>query len=62
MEYPFDCNYLFLTSLEYALTKFVPVCKGILRTIWDLVVDETYMEDPVALPIDALVIDLIKDE
>jgi hypothetical protein len=40
----------------------VPLCKGISGTIGNLVVDETYEENLVAFPIDALVIDLTKEE
>jgi hypothetical protein len=49
-------------SLEYAATKFVPLCKRISGTIGNLVVDETYQEAPIAFPIDALVIDLTKED
>jgi transposase len=61
-KYPVNCCKLFLTSLEYAATKFVPLCKVISGTIGNLVVDGTYQEDPVAFPIDALVIDLTKED
>ena len=57
-----NCHKLFLTTLEYAATKFVPLCEGILGTIGNLVVNVTYEEDPVAFPIDALVIDLTKED
>jgi transposase len=61
-KYPVNCYKLFLTSLEYAATKSVPLCKGISGTIGNLVVDGTYQEDPVAFPIEALVIDLTKED
>jgi hypothetical protein len=60
-KYPVNCYKLFLTSLEYAATKFVPLCEGISGTIGNLVVNGTYEEDPVAFPIYALVIDLTKE-
>jgi transposase len=62
-KYPVSCYKLFLTSLEYAATKkFMPLCEGISGTIGNLVVDGTYKEDPVAFPIDTLVIDLTKED
>jgi hypothetical protein len=48
-----DCDKLFLTSLKYAATKFVPLCEGILDMIRD---QGTYKEDPVAFLIDLLVV------
>jgi hypothetical protein len=56
-----NCYKLFLTSLEYAVTKFVLLCKGISGTIGNLVVDGTYQEDPVEFPIDTLLIDFTKE-
>jgi transposase len=51
-KYPVNSYKLFLMSLEYAATKFVPLCEGISGTIGNLIVDGTYQEDPVAFPID----------
>jgi hypothetical protein len=61
-KYPVNCCKLFLTSLEYAATKFMPLCEGIPGTIGNLVVDRTYEELPVAFSIEALVIGLTKEE
>jgi hypothetical protein len=59
---PVNCYKLFLTSFEYAATKFEPLCEGISGTIGNLVVDGTYNEDLIAFPIDTLVIDLTKED
>jgi hypothetical protein len=53
-----NCNKLSWTSLDFAATKFIPLCDGISGTIGTLVVDVHYVEDAVAFPIDALVVDL----
>jgi hypothetical protein len=55
-----DCSKLFRMSLDFAATKFVPLCDGISGMIGTLVVDGDYIEDAVAFPIDALVVDLSK--
>jgi hypothetical protein len=55
-----DCSKHFGTRLDFAATKFVPLCDGISGTIGALVVDRDYVEDAVAFPIDALVVDLSK--
>jgi hypothetical protein len=47
-----DCSKLLRTSLDFAATKFVPLCDGISGTIGTLVVDGDYVEDAVAFPID----------
>jgi hypothetical protein len=44
--------------LDFAATKFIPLCDGISGTIGTLVVDADYVEDIVSFPIDALVVDL----
>jgi hypothetical protein len=49
-----------MRALNFAATKFIPLCEGISGTIGTLVVDGDYEEDPDAFPIDALVVDLFK--
>ena len=55
---PVDCHKLFLQAHEAARTKFIPMCKGISRTIGALEVDPDYQDDEVDIPIDALVLNL----
>jgi hypothetical protein len=47
-----------LRNWFFAATKFIPLCDGISGTIGMLVVDVHYVEDAIAFPIDALVVDL----
>ena len=42
--------------------KFVPVCDGINGSIGALTIDLTYQGEAVDFPIDALVINLLKEE
>ena len=42
--------------------KFVPLCKGISGTIGSLDIDKNYMGEPTKLPIDTLVLNLMKVE
>lgn len=55
-----NCQGLFNTAIRYANQKFIPLCEGISGTIGNLVVDPTYQDETVALPIDTLVLDLTK--
>jgi hypothetical protein len=55
-----NSNKLSQMSLDFAATKFIPLCDGISGTIGMLVIDGDYVEDAVAFPIDALVVDLSK--
>lgn len=61
---PVDCNKLFQTALDKARTKFIPiVCPAISGAIAGcLVVDETYKDEKVDLPIDTLVLDLTMED
>ena len=55
---PVDCRKLWKTCVNVAGTKFVPLYGGILGMIGDLVVDETWVDEEVTLPIDTMVVDL----
>jgi hypothetical protein len=55
---PVDCNKLFTESIKAAATKCLPLCEGISGTIGALIIDPTYQQDEIDIPIDALVLDL----
>jgi hypothetical protein len=55
-----NSNKLSRTRLDFAATKCIPLCDGISGTIRTLVVYGDYIEDAIAFPIDALVVDLSK--
>jgi hypothetical protein len=55
-----NSNKLSRTRLDFAVTKFIPLCDGISGTIGTLVVDGDYIEDAIVFPIDALLVDLSK--
>ena len=57
---PVNCEKLYQESLKAAATKFVPICEGISGTIGALIIDPTYQEDEIDIPIDALVLDLTR--
>jgi transposase len=57
---PVDCGKLFQECVTAAATKFIPLCEGISGTIGDLKIDETYQEEEIDVPIDALVLDLAR--
>jgi hypothetical protein len=57
---PVDCHKLFVESVKAAATKFVPLCDGISGTMGALIIDPTYQEDEIDIPIDALVLDLAR--
>ena len=57
---PVNCKKLYQESLKAAATKFVPICEGISGTIGALIIDPTYQEDEIYIPIDALVLDLTR--
>ena len=57
-----DCRKLWKTCLDIAGTKFVPICDGISGKIGSLVVDETFVDESIDLPIDTLVVDLTRDD
>jgi hypothetical protein len=57
---PVDCGKLFQECVTAAATKFIPLCEGISGTIGDLKIDETYQEEEIDIPIDALVLDLAR--
>ena len=64
VEYKKEINYqgLYQTMLANAGQKFVPLCKGISGKIGELIVDPLYTPEPVRIPIDTLVLDLVKQE
>jgi hypothetical protein len=55
-----DCGKLFQECVRAAATKFIPLCEGISGTIGDLKINETYQEEEIDIPIDALVLDLAR--
>jgi hypothetical protein len=55
-----DCGKLFQECITAAATKFIPLCEGISGTIGDLKIDQTYQEEEIGIPIDALVLDLTR--
>ena len=61
LKEPVDCQKLFNEAVKAAETKFIPLCGGISGKIGSLVVDETYEDEEVDIPIDALVLDLTKE-
>jgi hypothetical protein len=54
------CYKLFHEFLKATATKFVPLCDGISGPINALIVDPTYQDDEINIPIDALVLDLAR--
>ena len=58
---PVDCRKLWATCKKIAWTKFVPLCEGIEGIIGDLKIDDAFEYKSVILPIDTLVVDLMKD-
>ena len=48
------------TCLRYAGTIYIPICDGLSGDIGNLVVDQNHTDDPYVLPINTLVIDLMK--
>ena len=56
-----DSEKLIDNSVKMALTKFVPVCRGIKGTIGELIIDKNYTPEPCEVPIDTLVLTLSKD-
>lgn len=50
-----------MKCLKIAVTKFVGLCDGISGEIGSLVEDAVFSNDPVALPIDTLVVDLTRE-
>jgi hypothetical protein len=55
---PVDCNKLYLTSIKYANTKFIPMCKDSLSgTIGALIQDPSYTPPTVDVPIDTLLLE-----
>ena len=59
---PVDCGKLVATSIDKANTVFIPRCEGISGTIGDLRVRDIETSEPVVFPIDALVLDLTKED
>ena len=59
---PVDCRALWSKCLKIAGTKFIELCDGVSGGIGSLVRDEDFTYEPVALPIDTLVVDLTKDD
>ena len=57
---PVDCNKLFAESVKAAATKFLPLCEGISGPIGALIIDPTYQEDEIDIPIDALALELAR--
>ena len=53
---------MWLTSLKYAGTIYVPICDGIDGTIGNLSVDDNHTDESHTLPIDTLVVNLAKDD
>ena len=58
---PIDCRKLWRTCLDIAGTKFVAICDGISGNIGSLLVDETFIDESVDLPIDTFVVDVTKN-
>ena len=48
--------------MAIAGTKFVPLCDGISGEIGSIIVDETFVDESVTLPIDTLIIDLTSED
>ena len=61
-KYPVDCWKLWATCLAIAGTKFVPLCDGISGEIRSVIVDETFFDESVTLPIDTLIVDLTSED
>ena len=61
-KHPVDCKKLWFTSLKYAGTIHVPICDGIDGTIGNLSVDDNHTNESHTLPIDTLVVNLVKDD
>ena len=53
-----DCRKLWTTCLSLALTKLVSFCDGISSGMGSLLVDETFLDENVDLPINTFVVDL----
>ena len=59
---PVYCRKLWVMRKDIARTTFVLLCDGILVTAGALVVDNTFEYESVILPVDTLVVDLIRVE
>ena len=59
---PVDCRKLVARSIDMANKKFVPRCEGISGLIGSLEISEIEQDDQVVFPIDALVVDLTKED
>ena len=59
---PVDCGKLWTTCLNFARTKYIPLCEGISGSIGELIVDKNYEDERVELPIDTLVLKIASDE
>ena len=57
-RHPVDCEKLWIKALRHATTDFLPLCRGLSGTVFDLIIDKNYTPEPVNLPIDTLVEDL----
>jgi hypothetical protein len=60
---PVDCGKLFQECITAIATKFIPLCEGISGTIGNLLlvkIDQTYREEEIDIPINALVPDLAR--
>ena len=55
-----DCRKLWVRCLTIARTKFVPLCEGISGEVVILEVDDSFRYESINLPIDTLVVDLIR--
>ena len=56
-----DCCKLWMHCLKDASTKFVPLCGGLEGSVGSLIVDESYKDGEVSIPIDTLVVDLTRN-
>jgi len=59
---PVDCRRLCDHCKEFAGTKYVSLCGGISGRMGELVVDPTYVDEKVKVPIDTLVVDMTSEE